>query len=218
MSATSASLAPGYLRNFDHQFELAVVSTPDATAKGAILARNTRRLSAKAPWELLVTELISQRGAALTRYAQALCGNSDDAADLVQDALVRTFSRLRGGLEIDSAESYVRKAILNAHLDGNRRRSIWRRIAPIAIDPLPAIRVDSQIDERTDLVRKLQTLSPRERSCIVLRYLEDQTVDSVAEYLGLSSGAVKRYLSDALKKLQISFLESEPDRGVNHGN
>ena len=68
-------------------------------------------------WEQTVARLVDERGDALLRYAQLLCGDREDAADLVQDALVRTFGRLRNGFSIESAESYVRRAILNGAVD-----------------------------------------------------------------------------------------------------
>ena len=80
-------------------------------------------MRAAAAWEGVVTELVAQRGDALLRYATLLCGSRDDAADLVQDALVRTFGRLRNGFSVESAEAYVRRAILNGHLDGWRLRT-----------------------------------------------------------------------------------------------
>ena len=75
-------------------------------------------------WELVVAELVAERGDALLRYARLLTGSADDAADLVQDALVRTFGRLRNGFTVESAEAYVRRAILNASLDRGRRVSL----------------------------------------------------------------------------------------------
>jgi DNA-directed RNA polymerase specialized sigma24 family protein len=36
----------------------------------------------------------------------------------------------------------------------------------------------------------------------VLRFMDDLTVDAVADTLGLASGTVKRYLSDARTKLR----------------
>ncbi|MBX3115764.1 MAG: sigma-70 family RNA polymerase sigma factor [Cryobacterium sp.] len=162
-------------------------------------------------WEQVVVSLTSERGEQLTRYALALCGNPHDAQDLVQDALVKTFGRLRNGFGIDSAEAYVRKVILNSYLDRSRRRQLWHRISHLAAEPTPTESPVEEIDSRTDLIERLKLLSPRERACIVLRYLEDQKVDDVAASLGLSSGSVKRYLSDALRKLQISFSQSEED-------
>jgi RNA polymerase sigma factor (sigma-70 family) len=158
-------------------------------------------------WEGVVTELVAQRGEALLRYATLLCGSRDDAADLVQDALVRTFGRLRNGFSVESAEAYVRRAILNGHLDGGRRTTRWRRIAPLEYrpdeQPSPAL----ASEERLDLHEELRKLTPRERACLVLRYYDDLKVDDIAETLGISSGAVKRYLSDGLAKMAISLAD-----------
>lgn len=156
-------------------------------------------------WEDVVTTLISERGDALHRYAYLICGSPDDAADLVQDALVKTFGRLRNGFTVRSAEAYVRRAILNTYLDGGRRTSRWRRISHLAAAP---DHVDSEAplsEQRLDLAAQLQKLAPRERACLVLRYYEDFTVADIAETLGISTGAVKRYLSDGLGKLSLSL-------------
>jgi RNA polymerase sigma factor (sigma-70 family) len=153
-------------------------------------------------WERVVTQLVAERGDALLRYAALLCGDRDDAADLVQEALVKTFGRLRNGFGVESAEAYVRRAILNSHLDGGRRRLRWRRVAPLEYVP----------DIRLDLHGELQKLSPRERACVVLRYYDDLKVDDVASALGISPGAVKRYLSDGLAKMAVAL---EGDRDAN---
>ena len=158
-------------------------------------------------WEGVVTELVAQRGDALLRYATLLCGSRDDAADLVQDALVRTFGRLRNGFGVDSAEAYVRRAILNAHLDGGRRSSRWRRIAPLEYRPDELESPALASETRLDLHDELRKLTPRERACLVLRYYDDLKVDDIAEALGISSGAVKRYLSDGLAKMAISLAD-----------
>lgn len=158
-------------------------------------------------WEAVVTELVATRGDALVRYATLLTGNRDDATDLVQDALVRTFGRLRNGFGVDSAEAYVRRAILNGHLDGGRRTQRWRRIAPAEYRPDIQDSATPAVDERLDLHTELARLSPRERTCLVLRYYDDLKVDDIADALGISSGAVKRYLSDGLAKMAIALAD-----------
>lgn len=158
-------------------------------------------------WERVVTELVTRRGEALVRYATLLTGSRDDAADLVQDALVKTFGRLRNGFSVERAEAYVRRVILNAHLDGGRRRMRWRRVAPLEYRPDELESPAFASDLRLDLHEELRRLSPRERACLVLRYYDDLKVDDIAESLGISSGAVKRYLSDGLAKMAISLAD-----------
>ncbi|MEO6944101.1 MAG: sigma-70 family RNA polymerase sigma factor [Lacisediminihabitans sp.] len=169
----------------------------------------TTARQAHSGWERVVTNLVAERGDALTRYAYLLCGSSDDAADLVQDALVSTFGRLRNGFGITSAEAYVRRAILNSYLDGGRRATRWRKIAHLTVAPeLDESAVPSS-ESRIDLQDELQKLAPRERACLVLRYYEDLKVDDIAAALGISSGAVKRYLSDGLAKMAVALDETD---------
>ncbi len=56
-------------------------------------------------------------------------------------------------------------------------------------------------------MRRSLTLPPRERACVVLRYLEDMPVASVAAELGIAVGSVKRYLSDGIARLRTLNLD-----------
>lgn len=156
-------------------------------------------------WERTVARLVAERGDALTRYAFYVCGSREDAADLVQDALVKTFGRLRNGFTVDSAEGYVRRAILTLHIDRTRRTSRWRRIAHLAATEERTDSPATGADLAMDLHDELRKLTPRERACLVLRYYEDLTVDQIAATLEISAGAVKRYLSDGLGKMARSL-------------
>ena len=158
-------------------------------------------------WQAVVATLVAERGDALTRYAWLISGSADDAADLVQDALVKTFGRLRNGFTVSSAEAYVRRAILNTWLDKGRRTTRWRRIAHLAAVTDIQDSSAPATDSRLDLSAELAKLTPRERACIVLRYYEDLKVDDIAEWLGISSGAVKRYLSDGLATMAVALAE-----------
>ena len=156
-------------------------------------------------WETTVARLVGERGDSLARYAWLLCGDRDDAADLVQDALVKTFGRLSNGFTVAAAEAYVRRAILTTYLDGGRRRTRWRRIAHLTAVPDTVEAPSAQSEARLDLGHELARLAPRERACVVLRYYDDLTVDGIASELGISAGAVKRYLSDGLAKMAVSM-------------
>jgi len=56
-----------------------------------------------------------------------------------------------------------------------------------------------------DVVAALQTLSARQRACVVLRHVDDLSVEQTASALGLSAGAVKRYTSDGAARLQAAL-------------
>ena len=155
-----------------------------------------------ANWERSLDELVRTRGTALVGYAFLLCGDRREAEDLVQDALVKTFSRGRSGFEPTSVEGYVRRAVLTTYLDGFRRRRRWAAVRHLVGPPDAGRGPEQEVGDRLDIQAALAELSPRERACVVLRFYEDLTVPSIAEALALSQGAVKRYLSDGVHRME----------------
>ncbi|MBI5160971.1 MAG: sigma-70 family RNA polymerase sigma factor [Micrococcales bacterium] len=168
-------------------------------------------------WEQVVTRLVDERGEALVRYATLLCGRQEEARDIVQDALARTFGRLRNGFGVASAEAYVRRAILNQVVDRARRTQRWRAVAPREYRPDVVASRSGDVDLAIDLGHELDKLSPRERACVVLRYYDDLKVDDIATTLGVSSGTVKRYLSDGLAKMAIALADDGTAEGRLRG-
>ncbi|WP_116951466.1 sigma-70 family RNA polymerase sigma factor [Jiangella endophytica] len=155
-----------------------------------------------ASWERVFTDLATTRGQALLRQAYLLTGDAAEAADLVQEALLRAFGRTTRGLTLESAEAYVRRAILTIHIDGRRRSGRWARVRHLVAVRDSSDGPEGAVVDGTDLRSALATLSPRQRACVVLHYYEDLTVAQVADLLGLTAGAVKRYLSDARVRLE----------------
>lgn len=146
--------------------------------------------------------LARDRGADLLAYATLITGGDRAAAqDLVQDAIVRVFGRMRTGFSPDVAEAYVRRAIVNGYVDAFRkRRGFTERRHLVAVSDGPAGTPDAAA--ALDLRAALRTLAPQERAAVVLRYYEDLTVPEVADRMNLAEGTVKRYLANALGKLQ----------------
>lgn len=64
-----------------------------------------------------------------------------------------------------------------------------------------------------EVERALAALSPRERACAVLRHMENLSTRETAHLLGLSEGAVKRYVADGVAALAAA-LGAEPAEHV----
>ena len=162
-------------------------------------------------WAPVLDRLVRERRAALVRYAALLTGGDlRDADDLVQEALVRTFSRGRPLREVAAAEQYVRQAILRVFLDGYRRRQHWHRLQHLVGAPDAVPSATGSADTGIDVRAALATLRPQPRACVVLRFYDDLTVPEIADRLGLAQGTVKRYLSDAASALE-ELLGPLPD-------
>ena len=152
-------------------------------------------------WEDDLDRLVTERGSALVAYAYLLTGDLSAAEDLVQDGLVRTYTRRRPD-DVTWVEAYVRRVILNTYLDAYRARRRFAAVTHLIATPEAADDQLGAAGDRADVARALTVLSPRERACVVLRFSDDLTLPEVGRRLGVSPGAVKRYLSDARHKLE----------------
>jgi RNA polymerase sigma-70 factor (sigma-E family) len=147
-------------------------------------------------------EFVSARSSALFRSAYLMTGDHGLAEDLLQEALTKTYvawPRLR---DVNKAEAYTRKAITTTAISWWRRKS-WQAEKPR--DDVPELSAASDQDgfvDRDWMWQQLQSLPPRQKAAIVLRFYEDLTEAQTAEAMGTSIGTVKSQVSDALKRLR----------------
>ena len=156
-------------------------------------------------WQDVSSELVEQRYGALVGYALLLTRNRHDAEELVQDALIATFSRNRKLDSVPAAEAYVRRAIASRFVDSARSRS--RRLRrERATAPLEALMgPDATVEPDPALAAALAQLAPRVRACVVLRYLADQSHAQIAQALGITEGTVRRNVYDGVGALSTAL-------------
>lgn len=155
-----------------------------------------------AGWQGFYTELATTRYPALLAYATALTGQRATAEDLLQDAFVRVFSRLRRLGDVHHAENYVRRAMATIYLDRLRRRATLARALSRSTEREATPDPGDRVGERDAMAAALAELPPQVRVCIVLRFYDDLAIAEIASSLGLSIGTVKRYLSDGIALLE----------------
>jgi RNA polymerase sigma-70 factor (sigma-E family) len=152
-------------------------------------------------WKQALAELARDRLVSLKRQAFLLCGDNDQAEDLVQEALVRAFGRPLRTPRPGGAEAYVRVTMVNLFIDGARRRSRWNRAAPLLTGTETIEDPADQVLDRDVMLAALNDLSRQQRACVVLRYYLDLPIAQVASALGVAEGTVKGYLSEAMTRL-----------------
>jgi RNA polymerase sigma-70 factor (sigma-E family) len=143
----------------------------------------------------------------LLRTAYLLTRNSGDAEELVQDTLVWLYPRWP---QVEAAEhqlAYVRKAVVNRFLAGQRRLSATEvpldEPQRLAERPVTGDRT-AEVDERMVLWSELGELSERQRAALVLRFFHDLPDDEVAGVLECRVGTVRSLISRALSTLRGS--------------
>lgn len=144
---------------------------------------------------------MSARQPAMLRLAYVLTGDSASAEDLVQTAFAKLYLSWNRVNERGALDGYLRRIIVNEH------NSLWRRPwrkRERSSEVLPDSPVMDEYDDGSsaELWRLVQSLPPRQRSVIVLRYYEQLSEAEIAETLDISPGTVKSQASKALAALR----------------
>jgi RNA polymerase sigma factor (sigma-70 family) len=166
------------------------------------------RVDAAAFAERLATAY-RERSPAMIRYATRKVGDPGRAEDVVQRAFEKILRRQQGDPpEITNMQAYVLTAVCN-EINRELREVIPARANvsiddPDRVDDTPSAPVDvsTQVADAAVLRDALAALSPREREAVIIRMQWQLSVAEAAEVMQLSTGAVKRYTSDGLRRLR----------------
>jgi len=151
----------------------------------------------------------------LLGFAHALTADPHDAWDLTQETLARMGERW-GRTRFDEPAAYARTVMVRLNIDRIRR---LRRELPLLGRPREEAPVDLVGETDAWLVEALVTLSPRQRTALALRYVEDLDVRAIAERMGCTEGTVKSQLSRGTERLREHAREHGPLRtGTSTGD
>jgi RNA polymerase sigma-70 factor (sigma-E family) len=154
------------------------------------------------------TAFVAASSRRLLRSAYLITGNPEEAQDLLQTALERTYRRWSSVRRTESPEAYARRILVNAATDTWRRR----RDRQVVLDEarLPALEDPelAGLPSREALLRRVRELPVGQRAVLVLRYFDDLTELETARVLGCSIGTVKSQHARAMARLRREL----PDR------
>ncbi|RKN42140.1 SigE family RNA polymerase sigma factor [Micromonospora endolithica] len=146
-------------------------------------------------------EFVTARSDALLRSAWLLTGDTGRAEDLLQTVLADAWRRWAAIAAVGHPEAYLRRALFTTYVSWWRRR--WRGEIPGPPPDEPGYGdMAGDSANRDALRRALARLTRQQRAVVVLRYVEDLSVEQTAELLGCSPGTVKVQASRALRTLR----------------
>ena len=144
----------------------------------------------------------------LLRVAWLVCGDLDQAEDVVAAAMARCWRAWDRRGPVAEPDAYLRRAVVNEATDRFRRRGRDRAAHARRFgDARGAPALADAVADRTALVVALGALPVGQRAVVVLRYFADQTEVAMAEALGISVGTVKSRTSRALIALRHALGE-----------
>ncbi len=138
-----------------------------------------------------------------------ITGDREGAPDAVQDAIVGLLARPPHP-EPKNYAAWITVAASNKVRDAQRRKGAEARaLRKVGVPREEVGQATEALD--VDVRAALESLPKQQRQICVLHYLLDQSVDTIAEGLGVSSGTVKTQLHRARQALAARLTGGELD-------
>lgn len=147
-----------------------------------------------------VVDLYEREYTGIARLAFLLVGDRHRAEDLAHDAFVRLYEHW-DDVEPGKALAWLRATTSNLAMSSHRRAKTARKHQDaIGRTTEDATARSAEVialsrSARPDVVRALQTLSPKQRTAVVLKHWLRMTESEIADALGCSLGSTRTHLS-----------------------
>jgi RNA polymerase sigma-70 factor (ECF subfamily) len=174
----------------------------DADAFGMLFLRHKDRL-----WAVAVRTL----------------GDTDEAADALQDAMISAFRQAAGFRGDSAVTTWLHRIVVNACLDRLRRRAARPAVTGLDEDVMDALAPAPQpggdegasADTALDVMAALRALPPDQRAALVLVDMLGYPVADAAEVLGISPGTVKSRCARGRARLlpRLAHLRGDAQAG-----
>jgi RNA polymerase sigma-70 factor (ECF subfamily) len=162
--------------------------------------------------EQLLMELeriVEERQDWLFRFAYMRIGIREDAEDVVQEALLSVFRRLREKTRMDNVGLYVIRAVSNACTDYLRRKPL-RMMNLNEAKEIPVSESDRQIHEEFVRINKMLDSLPAEQAELVrLKCYDDLTFRQIAELQNIPEATAKSRYRYAIMHIQQMLKKGE---------
>lgn len=153
--------------------------------------------------EATFERLFAEYSSPIFNFVLRMVGDTDRAADIVQDTFIKAYRRLDSLTDEGATRSWLYRIATNTAIDEMRRR---RFVTPMGDHDAHHNRADSRptpeeqfmassLDSR--IQRALLRLRPNHRQCILLSDLQDMSAQQIGDVMGMSHGAVRTLLCRA---------------------
>ena len=132
-------------------------------------------------------------------------GDEELSDDLAQETFIKAYTHLASFKNLSNFSTWLFRIAYNIFYDYIRNRKETSGLEDWEVDATYQTE-QRRIGEEMDIYRGLSLLKEAERTCITLRYMEDLSVDKIANITGMPLGTVKSHLSRGKEKL-ANFLK-----------
>ncbi len=148
---------------------------------------------------------LSKHEKRIFRYVYSICGNEQDARDVLQNVFISIYESFER-IEEASSLSYTYKVAHNKCLNFLKGRARYVNVDPIIFTNIPDSATPIEPDY-TALNKAMAELPPKLAAVIHLQYYEKMTYKDIAEQLGYSTKAVESLLVRAKRILRKKIMQ-----------
>ncbi len=155
----------------------------------------------------------------LFKYCFHMLGQLQEAEDVTQDVFVKGLERLEQYREGTSFRAWLYKIAYHECLNKLKRAQIYDGILRLFSRSMSVLQSDQPTEGlayNVELQGALLQLTPKERHIILLRIVEENRFEEIAEQLDISYSAVRKRYERALKKLKGYLVNKEAGEDEQH--
>lgn len=128
--------------------------------------------------------------------------------DIAQETFVKSWLSIRQFKGIARFKTWLFKIAYNEYLSWTRNNSKTETLKEYLEYDLETEEETKQ-DAKIDIQRLLQCLNEKERTIVILFYIEGQSIKKIVEITRIPEGTVKVYLSRSRERIKTLILQDE---------
>lgn len=165
--------------------------------------------------EVRFEDLLEQHEKEIFRFARRMTGNSEDAADVLQDTFLRAFKSFSKLPKQSNYRAWLYRIAGRQALNLARSKKVRRTIPIEEAVHLPERNGDLEaLVETRRLARALagavRKLSSRQRIALIQRKYEGLSYSEISEVLGCTEAAARAHVYQAMTKIRRGLASPSP--------
>ena len=151
--------------------------------------------------EQKIEQILLEQYDSYYRLAYSYVHNEADAGDIVQNGAYRAIRASHTLKQEEYAATWVYRIMLNEifRFCKDKKGNI------VSLDEIPIEQGKEDVYQDMDLQHALDSLQPKDKAVVELRFYEDKKLDEIAQILGENVSTIKSRLYRSMKKLKMQL-------------